>query len=214
MPPWDDPCYQGTGVPGLTQRGDRCGVLESPGAEGLYCSWQNPSHILDCAAAQNVAQMARREAGIRFGSKDGLPPGGPVPAPSGTGDPGYGPPDGSMGNTFQHMVWNALMVDKVGYDRAKGFADRHEMTNISSDPQTATWELHLRGMDFANNHYGRELGVELLRTSSGSAFRQRLCDEAERFVRELDLACWVENYDANRRSTDPIYHDPSRCGLV
>lgn len=159
-----------------------------------------------------MADIAIREAASRFGSDSPPYDGGPAPYPAG-GDPGaYAPPDGSRGNAFQHMVWNGLMVEKMGYDAAKGFADRHEMISLSSDPQIRSWELHLRGMDFANNYYGRELAEQLLATNAGKNFEQRLFDEAEAFVR-ADQACWIKNYDADRTRVDPVYFDSSRCGL-
>ena len=79
---FNDPCFQGTGVPGLTQRGNTCGTLESPEAKGLFCSWQNPSNALNRLAAQNPADFAIREAGVRFGTSGGRE-GGAVPYPGG-----------------------------------------------------------------------------------------------------------------------------------
>ena len=82
-----------------------------------------------------------------------------------------------MGNAFQHMVWNGLMVEHLG------FADRHELDSLSNVPQTRTWELYLRGMDLANNWYGREMAQRLLSTKPGKNFQRRFFDEAEAFVR-------------------------------
>lgn len=216
LPAFDDPCFQDTGVPGLLQGsfGDGpigCYALMSPGSEGLYCSWQNPSHVVGCFAANNAAMSARREAGERFGSKGDVSPYGPPPLLPADNYADYGPPDGSRGNAFQHMVWNGLMVKYVGREAAKGFADRHEMGTLNADLLLREWELHLRGMDFANNHYGRELAVKILATNPGKNFEERLYDEAERIVRD-DQACWISNYDADRQSARPTYDDPSRCG--
>jgi hypothetical protein len=199
-------------VPGLTQRGDACGTLESPEAESVFCSWQNPWNALDCLAARNLADIAIREAGVRFGTSGGRE-GGPAPYPAGGDRAQYSPPDGSMGNAFQHMAWNGLMVEKLGYEAAKGFADRHEMTSLSGDPQIRTWDLHHRGMDLANNWYSRELAERVLATNPGKNFQRRFFDEAEEFVRD-DRACWIVNYDADRAVELPRFNrGGSRCGL-
>lgn len=76
---------------------------------------------------------------------------------------------------------------------------------------TSDW-LFFRGMDFANNHYGRELARSLL-SESGDRFEQRLFDSAERFVR-AGLACSIANYGSARPYgvEDPRYLQESRCG--
>jgi RHS repeat-associated protein len=218
--PFDDPCFRSTGVPGQLHNPDEdhpgCWALEVTGtgrgganpAEWAYC-W--PGHLPSCRTAEGLADRARAEAARRFGGEDQdyYANGYGVDYPGGGGSAVEGvPTDGSPGNAFQHMVWNGLMVEAFGYDRAKGFADRHE-----TDSYTRNW-LFFRGMDFANNFYGRELADHLLDRPRRN-FDERLFDEAERFVR-AGLACTVSNFEtASRGSTGepPVYVDPSRCGL-
>jgi hypothetical protein len=194
------------------QLNGECGAIENPEAEGRHCSLRNPQNVFDCLMAQNMADIAYREAGLRFGNRGGRM-GGPLPYPAGGDRAQYGPPDGSMGNAFQHMVWNGLMVAKLDNAAAKGFADRHEMTTLSGDPQLRNWELHLRGMDFANNWYGREIAQQVLAMSSEDDFERRFFDEAERFVRS-GKACWIANHSADRATQQPRFSgNGARCGV-
>ena len=109
------------------------------------------------------------------------------------------------------------MAKMMGKESAKGFADRHE-----TDSWTVQF-LYFRGMDFANNHYGRELASRLM-ASSDKNFEQVFFEEAARFVKEggktlpggvqAGRACWIQNFaTAAPYGTDnPVYADPSRCG--
>ena len=57
--------------------------------------------------------------------------------------------DNDNANAFKHAYWNALMVDWIGVDLAKEFADAHEYGQISLSSD----------MDKENNEQGREDGV-------------------------------------------------------
>ena len=60
--------------------------------------------------------------------------------------------DGTQVNAFRHAMWNAVMTDKMGYDKAKMFADAHEA--IPNNPKE-----HME-MDFHNNELGRKIAIE------------------------------------------------------
>lgn len=67
--------------------------------------------------------------------------------------------DGFPGNAFQHAVWNASLVQSVGVEWAKLFADAHE-----TQPYP-TRDAHAM-MDYKNNHEGRQIGFNLPAGSS------------------------------------------------
>ncbi len=241
---YEDRCFESTGVPGqlwTDPAGDQglgCWALEVTGptgpniggvgfgspmnaAEWAWCN--NPSRYKMCHEAQTAAEKARAEAARRFNDTDqdyyanqyGVDYTGKSDRVGSTVE-GL-PPDGSKGNAYQHMVWNGLMAKMMGKESAKGFADRHE-----TDSWTVQF-LYFRGMDFANNHYGRELASRLM-ASSDKNFEQVFFEEAERFVKEggktlpggvqAGRACWIQNFaTAAPYGTDnPVYADPSRCG--
>nr|CEL15614.1 Mll6838 protein [Kibdelosporangium sp. MJ126-NF4] len=64
------------------------------------------------------------------------------------------PPDGSLGNAFQHVYWSALLTVYFNADIAKEFTDAHEMVAGNS----ADDKKDLQRMDLYNNWLGRIVG--------------------------------------------------------
>ena len=201
---------------GLQVDDGACGYLEFIGPARLGA---NPAEWAHCKALSNSwdcyqAQLARRaaeEEAARFWGENYT---SLVRHYSyGRYDTWYGgtPPDGSPGNAFQHMFWNGLMVFSLGEQKAKEFADRHETTPIgSANPDQ--FYMH-RQMDFANNHYGREIGSRV--ADEGKAGRrQRLRDRITEFV-TAELACG--RHPSEREGGELVWDggfvDPSRCGF-
>ena len=60
--------------------------------------------------------------------------------------------DGTQVNAYRHAMWNAVMTDKIGEEKAKKFADAHE--------QTPDNEVELMAMDLHNNELGRRIALE------------------------------------------------------
>ncbi len=60
--------------------------------------------------------------------------------------------DNTVENAYKHAMWNAVMTDKIGEEKAKLFADAHEDVN---------WNEPLSmNMDFHNNALGRKIAIE------------------------------------------------------
>jgi hypothetical protein len=60
--------------------------------------------------------------------------------------------DGTEANAYRHAMWNAIMTDKIGVEKAKMFAYAHEQ--IPYNP-----EDHMT-MDYHNNELGRRIAVQ------------------------------------------------------
>ena len=55
-------------------------------------------------------------------------------------------------NAYRHAMWNAIMTDKMGAEKAKKFADAHEQ--IPKNP------IDHKEMDLHNNELGRRIAIE------------------------------------------------------
>ena len=60
--------------------------------------------------------------------------------------------DGTQVNAYRHAMWNAVMTDKIGEEKAKAFADAHEQ--IPNNP------IQYYEMDIHNNELGRKIAIE------------------------------------------------------
>ena len=60
--------------------------------------------------------------------------------------------DGTQVNAYRHAMWNAVMTDKIGEEKAKKFADAHEQ--FPNNPVE-----HME-MDLHNNELGRRIAIE------------------------------------------------------
>ncbi len=60
--------------------------------------------------------------------------------------------DGNQANAFKHAMWNAVMTDKMGEERAENFAYAHEKEYLET-------QLALCQMDFHNNYLGRQIAL-------------------------------------------------------
>ena len=60
--------------------------------------------------------------------------------------------DGTQVNAYRHAMWNAVMTDKIGEDKAKQFADAHE--DFPNNP------VEHKEMDLHNNALGRGIALE------------------------------------------------------
>lgn len=114
-------------------------------------------------------------------------------------------PDGSRLNAFLHMTINAYLMWTWDEQTAKGFADRHEMPN--EDHPLSQNDLFHRGMDLANNYYGRELSRPLLGLSWEN-FKVVWQQKASQFV-EDDKACWRQ---LDHGTFSGQFQVPARCG--
>jgi len=116
-------------------------------------------------------------------------------------------PDGSRLNAFLHMTINAYLMWTWDEATAKGFADRHEMINEGETVDLN--DRRNRGMDLANNYYGRELAKPLLGLSWKN-FKVQWQQKAAEFV-EHDKACWRQPpfVEGSFRGDFQV---PSRCG--
>ena len=56
-------------------------------------------------------------------------------------------------NAFRHAMWNAVMTDMIGEEKAKKFADAHEAEYLTDQPE-------LCAMDFHNNQLGRQIALD------------------------------------------------------
>ena len=115
-------------------------------------------------------------------------------------------PDGSRLNAFLHMTINAYLMWTWDEDTAKGFADRHEMINEGETVDLN--DRRNRGMDLANNYYGRELAKPLLGLSWKN-FKVQWQLKAAEFV-ENDRACWRRLDETGLFRGD--FQIASRCG--
>ena len=60
--------------------------------------------------------------------------------------------DGTQVNAFRHAMWNAIMTDKIGTEKAKEFADAHEAFSNNPDEH--------KQMDLHNNELGRSIAMQ------------------------------------------------------
>ena len=56
-------------------------------------------------------------------------------------------------NAFRHAMWNAVMTDMIGEEKAKLFADAHEAAYLIDQSE-------LCAMDFQNNQLGRQIALD------------------------------------------------------
>ena len=61
--------------------------------------------------------------------------------------------DKTPANAYKHAMWNALMTDKIGVEKAKKFADAHEAVALSTHPAESAMDLH-------NNELGRQIAIK------------------------------------------------------
>jgi hypothetical protein len=60
--------------------------------------------------------------------------------------------DGTQVNAFRHAMWNAIMTDMIGAEKAKKFADAHEQ--VPNNPAGH------KQMDLHNNELGRSIATQ------------------------------------------------------
>lgn len=60
--------------------------------------------------------------------------------------------DNTQVNAYRHAMWNAVMTDKIGEEKAKKFADAHEQ--FVGNP------IEQKEMDLFNNELGRKIALE------------------------------------------------------
>lgn len=211
---YTDTCFKLVGVPGahygsINGGAPWCYAIEVTGTSGFGANpgefnWCIRAHVIACHRGSELAELARQEASSRFLGQ---------PYDTHDYDRNYGkgePPDGSQGNAFMHMAWNALMVLELGPNDAKTIADNHETS--AQDGGSPLW---FRGMDYANNFYGRQISWRHYTRDPQKwpSIRRIILDEIERFVRD-GSACWIDNYDRAKKDIEPAhYADASRCGL-
>jgi len=72
--------------------------------------------------------------------------------------------DGTMQNALQHALWNAMMTYKIGEDRAKKFADAHEVLPGSLEQIESNNFSRKQNseMDYYYNELGRKAALELI----------------------------------------------------
>ena len=61
--------------------------------------------------------------------------------------------DANQANAFKHAMWNAVMTDMIGEERAKQFADAHEEPWLEKQPD-------LCAMDHYFNEIGRQIAIQ------------------------------------------------------
>ena len=116
-------------------------------------------------------------------------------------------PDGSRANAFLHAMLNALLTYEFGVDMAKDIADRHEVLNCCEWPNLNS-RMH-RGMDLANNSYGRQIAAPLWGLSPPD-FHQAAFNAIYAFA-EADLVC-RRDWDSETGTWSGPYARPERCG--
>ncbi len=62
--------------------------------------------------------------------------------------------DNNQPNAYRHAMWNAVMTDKIGEEKAKKFADAHELVENYD-----LWKENCQ-MDLHNNELGRRIAIE------------------------------------------------------